>query len=464
MEAYKELFRHVRNEVKRQELISCFQQIWTAYGIFGRLREGEIKWNLIPNKDFLPEHLSAWNATPIHIRRLSPSPDIEAEFYARTDFDQLVDDFLNNAAQQWQPPPQTPEAEPSHQGGQETNDTQTPGAAVDPSRPSPTGQNSRREPETRSVITSPAGQQQEEPTGRPLKDTRNRAQSEQTHNEKEVRPNRTQGRISRPKKRCTRQLDHPSRRRRGSPRDGVNTEAHPHRPSLSPQPVFLQEDRSELQEGHRPKSRSKTCCRFGPRPRPDDDDNPGPSNVPSPPLERDSPFNSSFPGRHAIVPNRPDGIHPPPLGSTYNMPFPAPQTEHRLGVDRATFTLPDRPRGSPIDHYRASAAQAPAPDPRRFAHRRMGLTAAEFDTEVSREVDELLLEIDTRRRQELQESLPCIPISKDEYCRRMEASGAITSGTQLGNYEWAANLNRTRLNFEIDFTPESIALLNAYDF
>ena len=34
MEAYKELFRHKRNEEKRQEVISCFQQIWTKEQIF----------------------------------------------------------------------------------------------------------------------------------------------------------------------------------------------------------------------------------------------------------------------------------------------------------------------------------------------------------------------------------------------------------------------------------------------
>ena len=44
MEAYKELFRHARNEEKRQELISCFQQVWTAANIFGRARGNDIKW------------------------------------------------------------------------------------------------------------------------------------------------------------------------------------------------------------------------------------------------------------------------------------------------------------------------------------------------------------------------------------------------------------------------------------
>ena len=49
IEAYKELFRHARNEEKRRELISCFKSVWTQADIFGRLRGETIKWNLIPH-------------------------------------------------------------------------------------------------------------------------------------------------------------------------------------------------------------------------------------------------------------------------------------------------------------------------------------------------------------------------------------------------------------------------------
>jgi hypothetical protein len=86
MEAYKELFRHKRNEEKRHELISCFQLVWTANNIFGRMREGDIRWHLTPPKEFLPEDLAAWTTTPIRIHRTSPSPDVEADFAARSDF------------------------------------------------------------------------------------------------------------------------------------------------------------------------------------------------------------------------------------------------------------------------------------------------------------------------------------------------------------------------------------------
>ena len=59
MEAYKELFRHKRNEEKRHELINCFQQIWTAENIFGRLQNNTIKWNVTPHQEFLPRELGA---------------------------------------------------------------------------------------------------------------------------------------------------------------------------------------------------------------------------------------------------------------------------------------------------------------------------------------------------------------------------------------------------------------------
>ena len=53
MEAYQELFRHKRNEEKQQEAISCFQEVWTAANIFGRLQGGaKIQWNLTPNQYF----------------------------------------------------------------------------------------------------------------------------------------------------------------------------------------------------------------------------------------------------------------------------------------------------------------------------------------------------------------------------------------------------------------------------
>ena len=103
IEAYKELFRHKRNEEKRQELISCFQQIWTASNIFGRLRGEEIKWNITPPDVFLPRELGAWLVPPIRVHRPSPSPNPEATFTARPDFPDLVSKLVNNIGNNLRP-------------------------------------------------------------------------------------------------------------------------------------------------------------------------------------------------------------------------------------------------------------------------------------------------------------------------------------------------------------------------
>lgn len=103
MEAYKELFRHKRNEEKRQELITCFQKIWTHANIFGRLSRSDIKWNLTPHSEFLPQELGAWTTPPIRIHRTSPSPDLEAEFAARPNFPDLVQNFLQGIGANWRP-------------------------------------------------------------------------------------------------------------------------------------------------------------------------------------------------------------------------------------------------------------------------------------------------------------------------------------------------------------------------
>lgn len=79
-------------------------------------------------------------------------------------------------------------------------------------------------------------------------------------------------------------------------------------------------------------------------------------------------------------------------------------------------------------------------------------------------MDELLKEIEDNRRQELLEALPFErPLSKEECLRMIDTSGVFTSGSTLGMFEWAADLNRTRFNFDFDFTKEGIDLLNAYD-
>ena len=104
METYKELYRHNKNEEKQQELINCFEKIWTASNIFGRLGGTRIKSNVTPHMEFLPRELGAWMVPPIRVQRLSPSPDLEAKFVARPDFPDLVHDFLQGISNNRQAP------------------------------------------------------------------------------------------------------------------------------------------------------------------------------------------------------------------------------------------------------------------------------------------------------------------------------------------------------------------------
>lgn len=80
MEAYKELFRHARNEEKRQELITCFQTIWTHGEIFGRIRGG-ISNGTLPQTGFSYQ-LTSERGTPNRFvsigsrRHLTPKPSL----------------------------------------------------------------------------------------------------------------------------------------------------------------------------------------------------------------------------------------------------------------------------------------------------------------------------------------------------------------------------------------------------
>ena len=53
MEAYKELFRHKRNEEKQHEMITSFQRIWIASNTFGRKGNSGIKWHVTPHPKLL---------------------------------------------------------------------------------------------------------------------------------------------------------------------------------------------------------------------------------------------------------------------------------------------------------------------------------------------------------------------------------------------------------------------------
>jgi len=104
MEAYKKIFKHKRNEEKHREMVACFQQIWIASNIFGRLSWNNIKWNITLHQEFLLAALGAWNAPSIRIHRRSPTLDLEADLAPRPDFEQFVEEFIPDATNNWQPP------------------------------------------------------------------------------------------------------------------------------------------------------------------------------------------------------------------------------------------------------------------------------------------------------------------------------------------------------------------------
>jgi len=48
--------------------------------------------------------LGGWNAHPIRIHRRSPTLDLEADLAARLGFEQLIEEFIQDAANNWQAP------------------------------------------------------------------------------------------------------------------------------------------------------------------------------------------------------------------------------------------------------------------------------------------------------------------------------------------------------------------------
>ena len=152
-------------------------------------------------------------------------------------------------------------------------------------------------------------------------------------------------------------------------------------------------------------------------------------------------------------------------------PAPAfPEDESALNPvfpARVTLCPPAGSGRTPFDSYKASAAEAPRPNPKRFVLKKLGLSEQEFNVRTAAEVDELLRECWTERRlEQLEASSSTAPriLTKDEAYFFFNATGIpVSSPALLGAYWWAADFGNTRFNFEMDLTPENIALLDAYD-
>ena len=500
MEAFKELHRHKRNEEKRQEQIACFQQIWTIGNIFGRLTDSGIKWNFIPPQEFLPKELAAWMIPPIRINRLSPSPDLEADFMAQTDFADRVQDFLNEIGNRWRP-----------QGeGEPLPDLARPPERHRPSSPATASeQNSLHHPtegqsttenlpphsitHTSEGVRPGSGDPEDTSTSMPIRAPL--AHIHLNHTETRARPR------SRKKSKCcfrTRRNTHLTQQGKRDEQSASQTEGRiddaetdeidallleidrtrreevllpPHSDPqgqtlhVDPPPTTKNRPSAHLDtpDNSRPHSRVKIKCPFGPlsRPRGEEHEAPPPTTGShSAPLEPQGPTS----------PQATEGTLNPPLEipTDPETSGPHPPLEKRISfqVDRVTLEPPRHRGGTPFDHYKAQVPEAPQPNPYRFLLPKLNLTEEELNSRVDREVDTLLRDLRNERQLARlstgDDSLQRI-LTKEDCLTLFRATGVPQSGSLWGVYRWAADLGIARFNFDMELTPENIALLDAYD-
>lgn len=112
---------------------------------------------------------------------------------------------------------------------------------------------------------------------------------------------------------------------------------------------------------------------------------------------------------------------------------------------------------------KASVSNAPEPDPYRFVHAKLGLTAKEFEQHVNNDIDELLTEIECNRRQELLEQLSYERALSKEDCLKLLNGQELDTGSKWGMFRWAADLGIARFNFDFDGERDDISIFNAYD-
>ena len=460
MEAYKELHRHKRNEEKRQELISCFQKIWTANSIFGRLTNSDIKWHLIPPPEFLPQELGAWMAPPIRIIRRSPSPDSEAEFAAQQDFPERVQEFIDeigrnvplnnedNHLEAQQAPLMPTEQAPAQSPPSLRADTQ-------PLEPECSNLEATRAPLTtfngdRSTLrpeahhTTPSGIENQPPsTNAPRQPSIGRPKVRCTFGPKRRadKANTSRGPAEDELADLLQEIDNFRYQDTDTSRASDLSPSSHHPPGSAAAPLNAQTGNPYQLQEHKIKSRPKIKCRFGPYkghpvPRLDRHPSPAPTQTPE----------ASLPTRYDIRNLSPDN------------PFLI--TDHlgvtRIGPDRVTFCHPGPRGGPPFSRYFPTARELPRPNPNRFALARLGVSNEELEARVVREIDEELRVIMAERRLAHITSFdfPRI-LSKEDCLVLFEATGVPTSGSLLGVYKWATDA-------ETSVDPEEIdALLNA---
>ena len=186
---------------------------------------------------------------PIRVQRTSPSPAPEANFAARPDFPDLVNDFVDGIGNAWQPPAQPAEQDPP---GASNQQARNPSHTFDPS-PSSETPSAHLEPPARAATSSSHPLPKAPPKSRPKQRCR-RFKTRPTQHSAGA------GNLTPPNPRVEVTLHaHTSNNRTNSKRQS-NHRHHPNKENLP-----LRTDNATAKQGHTSKSRCKRKCTFGPK-------------------------------------------------------------------------------------------------------------------------------------------------------------------------------------------------------
>lgn len=143
------------------------------------------------------------------------------------------------------------------------------------------------------------------------------------------------------------------------------------------------------------------------------------------------------------------------------------------------MVLPDRPtffhfapaRPSPSARFDKNQVEEVRPPPFRAVHERLGISAEEFEACLVQEIDSVLDEGRSSRTQELKSDDLSSPVEMNQPltvmtkadCLRLLGHQALTTGSLLGMYYWAADLGWARYRYDFDLNRDDTDLLNAFD-
>jgi hypothetical protein len=102
----------------------------------------------------------------------------------------------------------------------------------------------------------------------------------------------------------------------------------------------------------------------------------------------------------------------------------------------------------------------------------MGITAQEFEANVTQEINEIIQQANTERL--LERIFPTLPntsgadppsriLTKEDCLSLFRATGEPSSGSLLGVYRWAADLGHAKFNFEKELEDHEFHFLDEYD-